>query len=398
MRRGRATHVHPDCASGFVHMKLETLTYDATRGWSSPLPDMDSEQTLVLAFGAASYVDDPKALRELLAAYPRSRVLGCSTSGEISGSTISDDSLSVAIARFESTGLASASAAVERAEGSFEAGRQLALSLTQQDLKAILVLSDGLNVNGSELVEGLNSILPETVVVTGGLAGDGDRFQRTWVVGGGEPRSHIVSAVGIYGDHVRIGHGSKGGWDRFGPERTVTRSKDNILYELDGKPALQLYKQYLGERASGLPATALLFPLALRESDSDMKVLVRTVLSVDEANQSMTFAGNVPIGHRAQLMRANFERLIEGASQAAQHTLHGGSGGTNDIMSIAISCVGRRLILGQRTEEETEAALAELPVRTKQVGFYSYGEISPYTSGHCDLHNQTMTLTTISEA
>ncbi len=379
-------------------MHLATLTYDAQRGWSSPLPDMDSESTLVLAFGAASYVDDPKALRELTAAYPRANVLGCSTSGEIYGSNIRDESLSVAIARFDGTGLASASAAVESAEDSFEAGRQLALTLTRDDLRAILVLSDGLNVNGSELVKGLNSNLPESVVVTGGLAGDGDRFQRTWVVGGGEPQSHVVSAVGIYGDRVRVGHGSKGGWDRFGPERTVTRSKDNVLYEVDGKPALQLYKQYLGERASGLPATALLFPLALRASDSDTKVLVRTVLSVDEANQSMTFAGNIPTGHRAQLMRANFERLIEGASQAALHTLHGGAGGMNDILSIAISCVGRRLILGQRTEEETEAVLGELPVRTKQVGFYSYGEISPYASGHCDLHNQTMTLTTISEA
>lgn len=378
-------------------MQLATLTYDALRGWSSPLPDMDSESTLVLVFGASSYVDAPQALRELTAAYPRANVLGCSTSGEIYGSTISDGSLSVAIARFEGTGLASASAAVESAEGSFEAGRQLARTLTRDDLRAILVLSDGLNVNGSELVKGVNSTLPENVVVTGGLAGDGDRFQRTWVVGGGEPQSHVVAAVGIYGDRVRVGHGSKGGWDRFGPERLVTRSKDNVLYEVDGKPALQLYKQYLGERAAGLPATALLFPLALRGSDSDTKLLVRTVLSVDEAEQSMTFAGNIPTGHLAQLMRANFERLIEGAAQAAQHTLHGGAGGTNDILSIAISCVGRRLILGQRTEEETEAVLAELPSRTQQVGFYSYGEISPYASGHCDLHNQTMTLTTISE-
>jgi hypothetical protein len=107
----------------------------------------------------------------------------------------------------------------------------------------------------------------------------------------------------------------------------------------------------------------------------------------------------VPEGSLAQLMRANFERLIEGASTAARHTL--GSAGTvmgsGETLSIAISCVGRRLILGERTEEELEAALTGLSRGTKQIGFYSYGEISPFESGGSDLHNQTMTLTTITE-
>jgi hypothetical protein len=171
-----------------------------------------------------------------------------------------------------------------------------------------------------------------------------------------------------------------------------------VLYELDGHPALTLYKRYLGERASGLPATALLFPLALRSGPHDPKVLVRTVLAVDEREQSMTFAGDVVQGHLAQLMRANFDRLIDGASEAALHTRNTDDRSNGQTLSIAISCVGRRLILGERTEEELEAALQDLPQGTKQIGFYSYGEISPYTTGHCDLHNQTMTLTTIQES
>ena len=194
---------------------------------------------------------------------------------------------------------------------------------------------------------------------------------------------------------MRVGHGSRGGWDIFGPERTVTRARDNVLYELDGRPALALYKEYLGERAAGLPATALRFPLALRERGGDSKVLVRTVLSVEERDQSMTFAGSVPEGHKAQLMRANFERLIEGASEAALRAK--GNDTDAGTLAIAISCVGRRLILGERVEEEIEAVLDELPAGTRQIGFYSYGEIAPFAAGHSDLHNQTMTLTTISE-
>jgi hypothetical protein len=211
------------------------------------------------------------------------------------------------------------------------------------------------------------------------------------------PQPGFVTAVGFYGDRIHIGHGSKGGWDRFGPERRVTKSRGSILFELDGRPALQLYKEYLGERANGLPATGLLFPLALRCDQSDSKSLVRTILAVNEGEQSLTFAGDIPEGAFAQLMKANYDRLVQGASEAASSTKLSGDGDSSTL-AIAISCVGRRLVLGERTEEETEATLDVLPKGTQQIGFYSYGEISPYTTGTCDLHNQTMTLTTLSEA
>lgn len=355
----------------------------------------DSAQTLVLIFGPASCYDNPECIASLTAAYPTATILGCSTAGEILGTDICDNSIAAAAVQFEHSTLRLATAPVPDVSASHAAGQAIAKALAGPDLRAVLVLSDGLQVNGSALVNGLNSALPESVVVTGGLAGDGDRFQRTWVVKDRRPVSGYVTAVGLYGPRIRVGHGSKGGWDNFGPERTITRAEANVLYELDGAPALQLYKSYLGDRAAGLPATGLLFPLAIRESRSHTKQLVRTILAVDEATQSMTFAGNVPQGHLAQLMRANFNRLIDGASEAALAT-H--SVATGPTLAIAISCVGRRLILGARAEEEIEATKTVLPAQCKQIGFYSYGEISPYATGACDLHNQTMTLTTIAEA
>lgn len=359
----------------------------------------DSENSLLLLFGSSSLIDRPELIQQVMAACPRSHVMGCSTAGEIHGVEISDDSLVVAAVRFEKTRLLTTQAAVHTPKDSYAAGRAIAASLHQPSLRGVLVLSDGLNVNGSELVKGLNDTLGGSVVVTGGLADDGTDFKRTWVIKDRAPQSGYVTAIGFYGDHVRLGHGSKGGWDKFGPERRVTKSAGNILYELDGRPALQLYKEYLGDRAAGLPATGLLFPLAIRSSNTDGKVLVRTILAVDEAAQSMTFAGDLPEGMLAQLMRANFDRLIQGASEAATLTLnnHEPAGSSSPTLSIAISCVGRRLVLGERTEEEIEATLEILPNGSRQVGFYSYGEISPYASGACDLHNQTMTLTTITE-
>ncbi len=378
-------------------MQLAVRTYTKGRGWSDPPPVIrDPRRTLILVFGASQFGVEPTVIESLLAGYPGAAALGCSTAGEILNATILDESIVVAFAEFAHTDLVVASAPVPKGADSFAAGQALAKAIDRPDLKAVLVLSDGLTVNGSELVRGLNAILPKSVVTTGGLAGDGSRFERTWVIEDGRVRSGAVTAVGLVGDRVQVGHGSRGGWDIFGPERRVTKSRGNELFELDGKPALELYKSYLGDRAAGLPATGLLFPLALRSAHGDARQLVRTILAVDEGRQSMTFAGDIPEGWLAQLMSANFDRLIEGASDAALATRWAGPT-RSATLAIAISCVGRRLVLGERAEEEVEATHEVFPADSIQVGFYSYGEISPFATGACDLHNQTMTLTTITE-
>ena len=379
-------------------MKLETFFYTHQSGWSvASFPPLDSEQTWVIVFGGSDFIDAPEPIYEIMRAYPNSHIVGCSSSGEIFGTTIADNSLTVGVIQFQHTSIITTTMPVQSVQESYAVGQAMAQQLNRPSLRGIFVLSDGLRVNGSELVRGLNAMLPSSVIVTGGLAGDGDQFKRTWVIKDGSLQSGFVSAVGLYGEHIKIGHGSKGGWDIFGPERLVTRSNSNILYELDEKPALQVYKEYLGEQASGLPATAFYFPLALRANTSDHRRIVRTVLAVDEANQAIISAGDIPQGHLAQLMRGNFDRLVDGATEAALMTRQQQQDEV-PLLAIAVSCVGRRLVLGERTEEELEAAIDALPQGTQQIGFYSYGEISPYdASGHCDLHNQTMTLTTITE-
>jgi hypothetical protein len=376
-------------------MDVRLLAWEPSSGWSAPLPgELDGPSTLVLAFGSPPQNVAAARLAELAAAFPQAQLAGCSTAGEIVDRRVVEGGMSVAVARFAHTTLRRAEAAVAVPTDSRPAGRELAGTLVAPGLRGVLVLSDGLGVNGTELLNGVKEVLPAEVVVTGGLAGDGDRFAATWVVAQGRPTAGVVSAIGVYGDRVRVGHGSRGGWDSFGVERKVTRSDGNVLYELDGEPALALYKRYLGDRAAGLPATALLFPLALCADGGGG--LVRTVLAVDEVNQSMTFAGDVPQGGRVQLMRANFDRLVEGAATAGRLARRGQDRG-GGCLAVAISCVGRRLVLGERTEEEVEAVLDSLPAASSLVGFYSYGEISPSATGTCELHNQTMTLTTLVE-
>lgn len=377
-------------------MRVTTLSYDPLRGWSDAIPESSAESAAVFVFADPSFRANQAPLDELTGRLPFAQVIGCSTAGEILDDTIHEGSLSVAVVEFDSTTVRSATAAVQRIEHSRSAGRQIGSRLADPQLRAIFVLSDGLGVNGSELVRGLVETAGTDTVVTGGLAGDGDRFGDTWVLGERKLDSGMVAALGFYGENLAVGSGSMGGWSKFGPERYVTSSEGSVLYELDGQPALDLYKRYLGDLAAELPASALLYPLAVRHPDEPDRHTVRTILSVSEADQSLTFAGDVPQGHVAQLMHAHFDRLITGAEEAAEAALLP-TGSSGDTLSIAISCVGRRLILGSRAVEEVEATRDVIPANAHQIGFYSYGEISPSHDGTCDLHNQTMTVTTYAE-
>ena len=374
-------------------MKLTIYKY--TDGWDNPFDvNLNTKNSLVLVFGTAKKDIITKPLKELSSFFDKSTIIGASTAGEILQDELLEESLVVAVMRFETTNIKSVAIPLNN---SYNDGVKIAKELQEDNLKAMFVLSDGLNVNGSQLTSGIDSIAGKEIVITGGLAGDGDRFENTWVIVDGKICDSYITAVGFYGENIHVGYGSKGGWDSLGIERVITKSKDNVLYEVDSLPALEIYKQYLGEKASQLPASGLLFPLQLRETSDSTESKVRTILAVDEDNQSITFAGDVPEGSYATLMKANFDRLIDGAIDAAKD-VHVKEYKNEEILSIAISCVGRKLVLKQRTEEELEATLEILPKKTKQIGFYSYGEISPLSSGTCDLHNQTMTLTLIWES
>ncbi|MBK7207205.1 MAG: FIST C-terminal domain-containing protein [Elusimicrobia bacterium] len=376
-------------------MKTELVKWTPAGGWSPAPPGRLSGAQWVLVFGSPEHLHPRRAFDELRLAYPNAFIMGCSTAGEIFDTDVLDDHRVVTAIQFDHSRVVGASAPLADAADSRAAGVALARTLPAEELRHVFVLAEGLHVNGSALIEGLVQTLPPSVGVTGGLAGDGTRFKETLVMANGPAETNRVVATGFYGQQLRVGHGSLGGWDPFGPERLITRSKNNVLFELDGRSALALYKNYLGEHAQDLPASALLFPLCVRPPDT-RDWLVRTVLAINENERSMTFAGDVPEGHIARLMRANFDRLIDGAMAAAD------SGknrlGVEPGLALLISCVGRKMVLKHRTVEEVEGVRTVLGPRVPAAGFYSYGEISPLKpQGRCELHNQTMTITTFAE-
>lgn len=380
-------------------MYSRQINWDSRTGWS-PAAEQAEEVALVFYFGTREVLACGKRYQELREMFPRAHILGCSTGGQINNGDVSDDGIIAAAIRFDSTKLRLVCRHITDDSQSWDCGEAIGKTLSDDGLAGVFLLSDGLNVNGSDLVNGLVSAIGSGIPLTGGMAGDGANFTETLVGGDCAPQSRTVVGVGFYGKAIRIGHGSAGGWDLFGPRRQVTRSAGNVLFELDGEPALDLYERYLGpEDSKGLPGSALLYPIQVHDAEQPDSAVVRTVLAVDHDKRSMTFAGDVPQGWTAQLMRGNFDRLAEGAADAARQAQTSLRCGKDDHQfSILVSCIGRRLLMGQHISDETEAAGAELGNSTLRLGFYSYGEISPHAkSGICELHNQTMTVTSFAE-
>jgi hypothetical protein len=374
-------------------MKVFQSQYDKDK-WSNAFPK-DYTADLILMFGNRELAQNDVILEQINQHFGDPIVMGCSTSGEIFAEQVYDETLVLTAVSFEKTTLSSASVNIENYQNCQEAGEALAKKLDHDQLKYFLVLSDGQLVNGTDLLAGLSAHLPKDTIISGGLAGDDTRFEQTKVWHNQTCESGIIAICGFYGDNLRIGNGTLGGWDAFGPERKITRSQGNVLYELDGKPALELYKSYLGDYAKDLPSSALLFPLNIISEDGNYSV-VRTILNINDEQNSMTFAGDMPQNYSAKLMKANFERLLDGAIGAAENAMQ--SVTDRAEMAILISCVGRRLVLNQRVDEELESVAEVLSENCVSCGFYSYGELSPLMNGEgCHLHNQTMTITTLSE-
>ncbi len=359
-----------------------------------PINEM-KDSNLVLCFAAKSLLQDAAIYGKLKAQFPIAAITLCSTAGEICRDMVMDNSLIVAAMKFSNTPIATATVNIRDYKNSFDAALALIQQLSKKDLSGIVVFSDGSLVNGSELVKGLNTAVDNRVFISGGLAGDGTHFTSTLVGLNGTAAEGNIVAIGFYGNKIKIKHGSQGGWDSFGPEREVTRSSGNVLYEIDNKSALALYIKYLGPEANQLPGSAFLFPLSVIIPGTTEPV-VRTILSIDREKHSMTFAGDIPQGAKVRFMKANFDKITGAAAQAALNTVQ--QYNEKAAFALLVSCVGRKIILGSRIDEEVEAVQDTLGNGTKLAGFYSYGEISPFNDGEiCQLHNQTMTITTFYE-
>ncbi len=379
-------------------MIVEQQQWTAQTGWAArgEVRALGESAQVAFLFGAAALIKQSEAFERCRQMYPKAHLLGCSTAGEIMGTNMRRDTVAITAVAFAKTRIEVARIDALNPEGSFEAGANLVRALDPAGLRHIFVISEVLQVDASQVMNGINSALHGGVTVSGGFSADGDRQQISHVWCNGGPVQSSAAALGFYGDQLKIGTAVTGLWGQFGPVRQITKSRGSVLYELDGRSALGLYKEYLGELASELPASALLFPISLSVRKTGYSVL-RGLLSLDEATQSMRFAGDVPEGAQVRMMMGSIEQLIDDTYEAATQSI-AGWGDVAPELAFVVSCNGRRVVLSQRVEEELEAVGEVLGDKTVLTGFYSCGEIAPIAPGEpSELHNESLAITTFAE-
>lgn len=373
-------------------MKTEQIQWSVNSNWDTTSCKLNNAQ-LVLVFAGIDIIDNCNHYEALREVYPTADIVLISTSGEIHKNEIFENSASATAIHFENTPIRISTKENIGGKDAVQIGEEITTEILADDLRHVLLFSEGGHMNGDHLIAGISTHLPKGIAVTGGLAGDSARFSKTKVGLNGKISENMVVAIGLYGNAIEVGYGSNDGWDLFGPLRMVTKAEENVLYDLDDTNALELYKKYLGDRANELPGAALLFPLCILKPDGTK--LVRTILSINEEDQTMVFAGNVPVGSKVQFMMANFDRVIESAANAA--SISRINENEYPDLTLMVSCVGRKLVMQNRTEEEIEAVADTFNEESTFCGFYSNGEICPSTDGVNSLHNQTMTITTFKE-
>ena len=377
-------------------MKIIQAYKDANIEWQYFQEKAILKNPLVLVFGNRYLLENPEITKDLRKEFPYEDIVFGSTAGEIICCNVYDKSISVTAIEFEKS-----SFVVERenildyGKNAKDLGEKLYNKIPKENLKHLFVLSEGSFVNGSSLINGLENNIDSGVSITGGMCGDDARFEKTLASYKEDPKEGEVILIGFYGDSLDISYSSFGGWIPFGPERVITKAEGNILYEIDGQPALDLYKKYLGEKSNELPQASLLYPLNVTP-DGKKEPVVRTILNINNDDQSMILAGDAPVNSKVQLMMASVDGIAQGAHTAAKIAMTNRS--SKPELALLVSCIGRKLVMNQRVEEEVEQVREVIGERVPMAGFYSYGEMAPFNgSTSCELHNQTMTLTLISE-
>ena len=377
-------------------MKTVQLKRHKTNSWEYLTENTTLIKPLVLVLGNRCLLESDTIYDEIRSLYPDGHIVFGSTSGDITTNMVDDDAVTITAIEFEkSQFLIKTSNIINSNLDSYKTGAELVNQFPQEGLKYIFVLSEGSFVNGSELTKGMNASTEKNVLITGGLCADAARFEKTLASYNENPKSGEIIAVGFYGESLEVSFSIYGGWTPFGPERIVTKSSSNVLYELDNQPALDLYKKYLGDKSKELPAAALLYPLNVKSTD-EKQSFVRSILNINEDDNAMILAGDIPEGSKVQLMMTNVDNIANASERAARQALELRT--NTPELALIVSCIGRKLVLDQRVEEEIEEVVAVVGGNTAICGFYSYGEIAPFHGeNNCQLHNQTMAVTLISE-
>lgn len=377
-------------------MKVVQAYKKQDQEWHYISDKINLNNPLVLVFANRLMLEDDTVLEDIKTEFPYAHIVYASTAGEIIAIDVFDNSVTVIAIEFEkSTFIVKTDNILNHNKNTRQLGEALAKQMPTEGLKHLFVLSEGSFVSGTSLIKGLEHDIADNVSITGGLCGDDVRYQKTLASYNEKPKEGEIILIGFYGETLEITFASHGGWLAFGPERIITKSEGSTLYEIDGQPSLDLYEKYLGDKAVEFTLSALMYPLNVIAPGKTHPV-VRAVVTPDIENKSMIFADAVPQDSRVQLIMISPDGIANGAQTASVLAMQDRK--TKPQLALVISCIGRKVVMNQRAEEEIELVNEIIGDQAAIAGFYSYGEIAPFhDTRECELHNQTMTLTLISE-
>lgn len=346
---------------------------------------------LVMAFLSPSYPIQSMA-GDLQAALGSVPLIGCSTSGELTGSRSLRRSLVL-----WALGGAGFSVRVGMGQGKSgslrEASRQAAHcldDLPSHPHRALVILADGLCGDQMEVVRGAYEVAGASVPLVGGCAGDDLAMRSTFQIHGGKVLNQAVVAAAI-GSDSPIGIGVSHGWQPVGEPMLVTGSSGVSVMSLDDRPALDVYLETLKAppEASASPeafaAFAATHPLGIPRRD---RIEIRYVASADLETRSLTCIAGLPQGGMTVFMQGNSDSVVAATETACKEAC-AALAGAAPIGMLLFDCVARRSVLESASADGEFECVQELLGPLPVAGFYTYGEIAR-THGAGGFHNQTL--------
>lgn len=358
------------------------------------LDQLGERPDLVLLFASARY-DQEAVLAGLHGRLGEGvRLAGCSSYAEIGGREALSESVTAMGLKLGDLGAATLSA---RAEGgdSRALGRSIGEQARAHDPSLLVVFPDGLQVNSTQFLLGIQDVLGKSFPIVGGVAADTGEFTRTFQYRDREVFSGGAAAVALRGS-ISLATAARSGWYPVGASRICTRMEGgNVCLELDRQPALALYKEYLGARAAEMPLVSAEYPIGVISSPEGTQrlpegelLLLRSIKGVDEARQAIIFGGDLPQGSEVRMTSATKEDVMKGADEATERAC---AAMPEPSLALIFNCMARKVVLGPRYKQELSAPLRRLGERVPAIGFYTYGELSP-VQGVTMHHDETFTI------
>lgn len=359
---------------------------------------------ILIVFGACRF-DHRKLLAGIRSITGDIPMVGGTTAGEISTSGFSKQSavimaLSSPILDFTtSIGL---NMSKDEKACSVSLARKIRRKKAVKNAVSLLIFPNGMGGDGVKVIEGLHQVMGTNIEIIGGYLGDDERFENTFQYYNGKVYKDAIPALLISGENgFETGIGVRSGFESIGNRFYCTDSENNIVKKFDEERALDLYREFLGEeRSKRLPGICLEYPFGLIDEKVSIAgkdyFQLRCGLTVDREEGTITLAASIPKGSALTITTASRGEIINGAKLAALQAREALKNTVPQAI-LMLSCVGRKLVLGRRTQEEVDAVKEILGEDVPIIGFYTYGEIGPIDKMREELaitrfHNETVVL------